>query len=99
MRTIKELLILLTKYYKGAPYTGICNTVNGMEDSGLISFQEFQELNTYLKANKPSSSLHAEFFDVSEKPFGYWWPIKSTLEQDVVKIRMNYLDYLINETH
>ena len=99
MRTIKELLILLIEYYKHAPYTGICNAVNSMEDSGTISFQEFQELNAYLKDNKPSLSLHVEFYDTSEKPFGYWWPIKSTLEQDVVQIRMNYLDYLINETH
>lgn len=99
MKTIKELLILLREYYKDAPYTGICNTVNGMEDSGVISFEEFQALNAYLKANRPSSSLHVEFFDVSEKPFGYWWPIKSTLEHNIVQIRMNYLDYLINETY
>lgn len=76
-RSLKELWELVRDYVSErgfVPYSGICNVLIEMYNQGLISMDEYVELDFDLKVNKPSFELHKDFF-IDERYTGgvYWW--------------------------
>jgi hypothetical protein len=95
MRTTKELLSLLLGFVESNPNInfglyifGLCNFCRTMRNSKLISFDEFENLLSFIQNHRPSPKD-----DLYEHGFGdtefYWNPWK-------IEPRINWIKYWIN---
>ena len=89
-RTIKQLLQLTLKYFKKWDIKGICAVLQVMNDRGIITREEFEEINDFIKDNRPTEGkfFDKSYFDCDNIYF---------FDPEDRNIRIEWLNFLINE--
>jgi hypothetical protein len=72
MRTTKELLELMLEH-QNKFRLGLCIWVNDLRLLKIISYDEWRELKTYIKNNKPSRFSSWDYFKYSFSGSRFYW--------------------------
>ncbi len=95
MRTIEELLKVLTRNYQRRindlkDLSGVCyEALDIYSFQNLIQFDEYEKLKTFIRSNRPK--FYNKYYDKRQKHNAFYWP-RGEFEQ-----RQLWLDHMLNK--
>ena len=103
MKLQKIFELVLHNYQTLGVGRGICYELLSLHVDNVITIHEKTRATKFLNVNKPSSTLHTDFynhesyFKIYDEEMDYWWPTEDiNITATIVPERVRFIEHLIN---